>query len=329
MTATLTPAKAGYLDRVRAALGDLPDDERDEVIQDLEAHLAELGDTEVERVLGTPEGFADEFRASAGLTDGGGRMSTVSDWLRRQEDRVTGSALWQWTVSSWQSVRPAWIWTRGWLLVSLYAAFAYGADSFRTFPVPSVASSGRVGAVMVAIATWVSVMLARAPARSWQGFASASYSAFTGLLLAVLLVNPVGPPIDYSFQEIPMPGLTFEGEPVRNIYAYDLDGNPVQVLLYDQDGRPLLNFATYTYGGLDTGPAQDRYPTDYGEVRFERDAYGRIIPNLYPLQTWEYSDAGLSPTSPPSLGFPTTEEPTPTDRSSPSTTVVPGRLPVQ
>lgn len=58
-----------YLERVRAALADLPADEVADIIEDVEPHLAEIdaeGDSLVER-LGEPEVYAAELRAAADL----------------------------------------------------------------------------------------------------------------------------------------------------------------------------------------------------------------------------------------------------------------------
>ncbi|MGV9767766.1 HAAS signaling domain-containing protein, partial [Micromonospora tulbaghiae] len=58
-----------YVDRVRAALADLPPGVRDELTEELPEHLAEVAaegeGTLVDR-LGTPEAYAAELRAAAG-----------------------------------------------------------------------------------------------------------------------------------------------------------------------------------------------------------------------------------------------------------------------
>src|SRR5262245_27801142 len=63
-----------YLGRVRAALADLPTDARDELIEDLPDHLAEVlaedAGTLTER-LGEPEAYAAELRAAAGMAAAG------------------------------------------------------------------------------------------------------------------------------------------------------------------------------------------------------------------------------------------------------------------
>jgi hypothetical protein len=70
-----TNPTTSYLDRVRAALSDLPDGTREELLQDLPAHLdevrAELGDDAGDGALagrlGRPEDYAAELRSAAGL----------------------------------------------------------------------------------------------------------------------------------------------------------------------------------------------------------------------------------------------------------------------
>jgi hypothetical protein len=63
-----------YLERVRAALADLPAEVREEMLHDLTVHLAdvsaelgEVGDGALEERLGAPEAYAAELRSAAGL----------------------------------------------------------------------------------------------------------------------------------------------------------------------------------------------------------------------------------------------------------------------
>jgi hypothetical protein len=67
---TTSPAVGAYLASVRAALSDLPAEERDELCEDLEQHLVEVAaesDEPLSARLGSPESYAAELRASAGL----------------------------------------------------------------------------------------------------------------------------------------------------------------------------------------------------------------------------------------------------------------------
>lgn len=41
-----------------------------------------------------------------------------------------------------------------------------------------------------------------------------------------------------------------------------------------------------------------------GAVEFQTDEFGRIIPNLYPLDLYLYGEYGLEERLPPALGFP-------------------------
>ena len=75
---------AAYLDEVRRHLADLPADERDDVVDDLDAHVHEVAagtDRPLDEVLGPPAAFADELLASAGLEEVGD--ASVYGTLRR------------------------------------------------------------------------------------------------------------------------------------------------------------------------------------------------------------------------------------------------------
>jgi hypothetical protein len=76
-----TPAEK-YLEAVQRGLADLPAEDIEEVLQDLAAHIAELGEGNPEASLGSPDAFIAEFRASAGLDSVGARSST---YLARRE----------------------------------------------------------------------------------------------------------------------------------------------------------------------------------------------------------------------------------------------------
>ena len=69
-TVALPPEVAAYLDQVRAALADVPAEERDELLADIEISLLEgAADSSdpPEARLGPPERFAQELRAAAGI----------------------------------------------------------------------------------------------------------------------------------------------------------------------------------------------------------------------------------------------------------------------
>jgi hypothetical protein len=316
MSITLSPAKARYLEQVRDHLSDLPEEEREEIVQDLEAHLAELDDGRIEAELGDPVAFAAEFRSSAGLDEPTHRQSW--DAVPRLWNRLELAAQSLGQFINWAAVRPVWIWTRGWLVVCAWA-FLYDMQGFRRFPIPTIGSSSLAGLILVVVATSLSLWLEKGPQERFRRIGSITFSFVAGWALVGTLLNPV-----YASTEVEVPFpyfdrlTTAEGNPINNIYAYDLQGNPIEVLLFDSEGRPLLTLPPYVYEDAVYGP--ENAPYDYGEggVRFERDIYGQVIPNLYPLQLSAYDNSGrLSEIPPPSLGFPTVES---DQQATPSTT---------
>ncbi len=323
MSITLSQSKASYLAQVAEGLADLPAEDREEVIQDLEAHLAELPDHSIEDMLGSPEAFVSEFRQSAGLTQTD--QPSPGPLVRARSHFDTWASLLRDAVH-WPSTRPFWIWIRGWVLITAWSLL-YFQDPFTNFPIPRLKSSSVTGLILVVAATWLSIWLERRRGsdrpRRISSAGSLMFSAAAGLGLAATLVSTpthhVEPPEEIYFEGL----LTSDGKLVPNIYAYDLGGNPVEVLLFDQGGRPLLSLPAYVYEEAEY-PGED---LDYGNglVTFERDQFGRIIPNLYPLQLSTYDGYGrLVPMPPPSLGFPDMETEEQTDTGGVPTTTIPG-----
>jgi hypothetical protein len=73
----------------------------------------------------------------------------------------------------------------------------------------------------------------------------------------------------------------------------------VEVLLFDHLGRPLLVMPPWVYEQAEVSPGGEaEYPNGY--VTFARDEFGRIIPNLYPLDLKRWDEWGeLRPAEPP------------------------------
>ncbi|MGH8946462.1 MAG: hypothetical protein ACRDVL_09955 [Acidimicrobiia bacterium] len=311
MSITLSPAKAHFLEQVSAGLGDLPEEERDEVVQDLSAHLAELSDDEIVSVLGAPAAFVAEFRASAGL-DRPGRLTGLLG--------VTRARLESWStrlsyLTRWPRVRQLWVWTRGWLVLSMLAAIEGGVAFYR-FPIPAIGDRTAIGLMTLAGATWLSVWLDQRPGGHVRKLASAAYSAFgiwalAAGLLGAFALGRAGAFIDPQ-SEVEMYGFPIVGQngvQVENIYAYDLEGNPIEVLLFDQLGRPLLVMPPWVYEEAELRPGQRAVEYPGGYVIFSQDEFGRVIPNLYPLQLDTYNDWGeLRPAQPPGGGSMPDEE---------------------
>lgn len=117
-----------YLDVVETKLRDLPEDERVELLSDLESHLEEIladeSDTALTERIGAPDAYADEFAASIGLegepTSSRSLAQTISGSLRRAKDHpVTERAR---RLS--EEMRPAW-WTLRGLAIGLFLSWNY------------------------------------------------------------------------------------------------------------------------------------------------------------------------------------------------------------
>src|SRR4051812_47654109 len=141
MSETLTDngAVAAYLAAVRDALTDLDPADRDDLLEDLEAHLHEVvteaGGISLEASLGSPSQYAAELRASAGLEP---VPTVLPPRLVRLQQRVAGSGLWSGFGAILQqpwvrgvrdflpTLRPGWWVLRGWLAVFFVVVWLHG-----------------------------------------------------------------------------------------------------------------------------------------------------------------------------------------------------------
>ena len=322
-TATISEQARRYLNEVRNGLADvLSPDDVDEVIQDLEAHLAELNPDAIEDELGSPAEFIGEFRDSAGLTDekrSTGRIaglrrttSTAASRAKRWTRRVVAPVL-DPLMARRDEISTAWIWSRGVLaLIALSFLAEYDTYGHQGWLLPK---NGHllVQLGLLGLATFVSVQLGQAKGKWWQrlsflasvgvGFVlltaafTTHYTPYPQETAVVFYGDDANADIGYGPDQLVGPnGL------VENIHAYDLGGNPVQVLLYDQDGNPLLTvpehvFEVYEWDEFMWGPY---------EIRFVEDTAGEPVVNLYPLARYEWTENGArsAPQPPPIVGIP-------------------------
>ncbi len=225
-----------YVAAVRAWLADLPSDEVEELTAGMEADLAERaaesGGT-LGGLLGQPEAYAAELRSAAGLPPRADvvvpdavRTEPWTDRLEREAHELVARHPWL------RELRPTW-----WLARGAVAGWA----------VDAVLGTGRVlllPLVGAALSLWLGLVLRR---REPLG-AGLRFALGAGNALAVVLLLPMlafyTPSSDYSDpaaleQPVP-PGLSANGSPVTNLYAYDATGQRVaDVRLYDQYGQPI------------------------------------------------------------------------------------------
>ncbi|WP_369136718.1 HAAS signaling domain-containing protein [Modestobacter versicolor] len=262
---------AGYAAAVRAALADVPADRSEELLDDLEEHLAEVAaddEAPLEFRLGSPAAYADELRSAAGLPAGP---------AERRAGALAGGAELVARLRAWGPVRqveeflpelrPAWWVLRAWAAVTAVDVVFVGGTSF---PVPTL-GLGPVGFVVTAAAVAWSVRLglrARAEGRA-PGRAAIVLNAGLGLLALIALVGLAdrtgvasAEPVYYD-DGAPDTLVHEDGTPITNVLPYSSTGEPLTgVLLYDQDGRPIDDLADWTVDGelVETVPGSPVQP---------------------------------------------------------------------
>jgi|FLYL01.1.fsa_nt_gi hypothetical protein len=230
MTTTRETSVQNYLAKVRSLLADLDYEEREEVLADLEAHLAELDPADPSQILGSPEEFVDELRATAGFDS----SSRIDRRLRRVGTEIR---------NRWLAARPVWVGIRGWLAMAALAIL--GSDRvFDPFPIPRLGNNPLWGVMAVVLATWVSYRLAQLADdgdRGWRAM-----ERIVGALVAVLVLSaaPYGLYTEHWAAQNAGRAALFEREYLLGLLPENLEASDPQgrrldgVVLYDQDGRP-------------------------------------------------------------------------------------------
>jgi hypothetical protein len=246
-TTTVPPEVAAYLASVRGALDDLPADERDDLLAEVEDSLVEAaseGGGPIVARLGQPEDFAAELRAAAGLHE---RAPLKQERLHlrelaarfAQDDRVRSARRLAGELA------PIWWVARAYIAVAALALLFDSDWSLRHPSVPHIPTA-KVGLVVIALvmaaSIWIGLRTRRASTRI-------HHAAIAGNLVLVAAIFPVLSHLDeplptqYVYVSIPadpLPGLANSGAPVANVYPYSREGRLLQdVLLFDSAGRPL------------------------------------------------------------------------------------------
>jgi uncharacterized membrane protein len=337
---------AAFAAAVRASLDDLPADEIDELVEGLESDLLDqASDRGEDFVLGDPETYAAELRAAAGIPPRSERAderrrlsSVVSEWStttwRSAVELMRRNAAAAWVIDLLVALRPVWWVARGWAMyaiiapilgIGLFTAYQYG-------PTSNVIGVAVLSAFIVLSVQWGR---GRWAPRRWIRGLRFGVSVVTAILLPFLIgwtvdakrieqVNEMYSP-DYA-----VPGLAVDGERVRNIFAYDSEGNPLtDVQLFDQNGRPLTTVGTQY---VDPTTEWDNYfDADGAPVPVAVTTPGRAPAwNIFPLreariQYDSYGNADVSSATIPDFPFPQvpavggSSSPAPTPPGSPST----------
>ena len=246
---------ASYLSAVRAALGDLPETTRDELLEDLPEHLAEVlaeaGGTLVER-LGSPEAYAAELRASIGFV-GGFPDPPAPDklaelWAKilgrlRVLDVKTGPLFGYERASEFLVLlRPGWWVLRGYLL-AMVVAWLLDDSGQPMGLLPRIGGSELIALLLTGAAVLGSIWLGRRSftfTERWPRWAL--YAGSTVLVLVAIggFANADSSTRDdhYSDVNYDSGGGAYGG--VQDVFVYDEQGRLVTgARLFDQDGSPI------------------------------------------------------------------------------------------
>ncbi|MGH3358125.1 MAG: hypothetical protein ACRDO7_04945 [Nocardioidaceae bacterium] len=298
-TARLHPDVASFAASVRARLSDLDAEEIEELTGEMESDLQERFD-ETGAAFGDPGAYAAELRAAAGLprrelrtdrywyTALGAAMSrrraTFVEWLRANPAAAA--------VLDFLSVfRPLWWLARAWVAYEI-AHLLIATNSVGTW-LPDSA----LGWAVLLAAGLVSVQWGRG---EWLVWPRLRRVVVIGNVAAVVLApfaysHAAGPSAFRPTSSIAVinngpsspEGLSMNGHAVRNVFAYDAQGNPLSnVQLYDHEGKPLFVGKRQTWNWVSvpatvgTGQqAWNVFPLDrvrWGESTFDRASNRRV-----------------------------------------------------
>jgi len=274
-----TPAEVEeYLAAVRATLSDLPPAERDDLLAEVESSLREAADDtgSIGARLGSPEEFATELRAAAGLHESRAATShaTIKETIERFVPRVAAAR----RVAL--ELAPVWWAARGYVVVVGIAALAQSGWSTR-YPVVPRFGNAEIGAAAILLASVASVVVGlrmrHAGGGSYRTVVAANALC---VALAIPVVDHLGNSALQSTAYIAtptayvQPGLVNNGAPVLNIYPYSLDGKLLHdVLLYDSAGKAI------DIGGNPNVPNPDR--------RVLRTTGNGLLYNAFPIRYYE------------------------------------------
>lgn len=257
-TIRIRPEVEAFVAAVRARFGDLDPDEREDLLEGLEADISDLVAERGPEALGDPDAYAAELRAAAGVAPrtrrGFGRKvpakspTMAIDDARTWFDAEVAERPWAGCAMEFlTAVRPAWWVLRAWLLVQALDALLGPWEELTL--VPSLMIPG-AGLVLFLLAVVASVQVGRGqwPTERFVPAARRRAVVFAGnvALLAIALPLTVSQAenelwwndYSYAMASARTTGVTNDGQQVCNLQAYDAAGQPlVGVQLFDNRGR--------------------------------------------------------------------------------------------
>jgi hypothetical protein len=241
---------AGYSEAVRAALSGVPATVRDELVEDLPEHLAEVAaEGDLVATLGTPEAYAAELLAAAGHADttpdpasdrfAEVRQATIRR-LRTMDDRL-GPVLGYRRASEFLLLlRPAWWVLRGYL-AAMIVAWALDDSGQPIGLLPRIGGSEVVALLLLVAGILGSIWLGRRTAAT--GLAPwPRYALYSGSVVLVLVALGGFLNVDVTARGSGYSQVDYNDpySQVRDLYIYDDQGRLVTgARVFDQDGQPI------------------------------------------------------------------------------------------
>lgn len=256
-TLVLRPEVTAFVEEVRRHLADLDGETREELLDGLEADLADqLADG---AALGDPAAYAAELRNAAGLPERGRRRPRLrlapGELLDDARARFLEVAESPRLLPAWEllvTLRPVWWVLRAWVAVTALDVAAGEYESVALVPgfvVPGLGVALLVAAVVVSTLIGTGRLWPRSGPDRPTPQRLALLAANAVAVIAPLTFGVPWPAYlshdqweyyDDTYAAADVPGLLQDGQPVTNIFAYDAAGKPIpQVQLVDQDGDPL------------------------------------------------------------------------------------------
>jgi hypothetical protein len=251
-TETRSDETARYLAGVEAALLDLPAQVREELLEDLPDHLAEVASEDsgpLEARLGSPANYAAELRVAAGLSPArapGNGAARLVDWWRlatdllRRADARAGRLIGYPRLSEYlRLLRPGWWVLRGYVLdVALF-----GLANRMKSVVPLVGGGSWLAGIVVLLAcVVVSVWFGRRAGAwrvDWQRYALTGLNLVLGVLLIVVAFQ-LSDDIRDGWQAATADPVSYQDNEPQDVIPVGPDGRPLSgVRLFDQNGTEL------------------------------------------------------------------------------------------
>ena len=249
-----------YVFAVRAALGDLPESLRDELLEDLPEHLAEVvadGEGSLAERLGSPEAYAEDLRTTAGFVGGfpdpprrAARLIELRDQalvhLGRLDTRL-GPLFGAAHVSEFLvQLRPAWWVLRGYL-AAMVLAWLLDDSGQPIGLLPRIGGSEVVALLLLAIGVLVSIWFGR---RSMSLTKWPQRALYAGSVILVLVALAGFSEADSSSRDANYTDVNYDNPygNVEDLFVYDEQGRLVtNARIFDQNGSPLRLGNTYCY----------------------------------------------------------------------------------